>query len=85
MKEVAALAGMQKIISVRFSSSEKSMLESYAKLHGKKQSDILREAAMRMIEDDQDFRLLEEAKRKTTRYYSLKEAREELELDSPTI
>lgn len=66
---------LQKIVSVRFTKHEKSMLDAYAKLHGKKQSDILREAAMRMIEDDQDFRLLEEAKRKTTRYVSLKEAR----------
>lgn len=79
------MSGLQKIISVRFNPSEKSMIDAYAKLHGKKQSDILREAAMRMIEDDQDFRLLEEAKRKTTRYVSLREAREQLELDSPNL
>lgn len=79
------MAGLDKIISVRFKPSEKSLLDAYAKLHGKKQSDILRDAAMRMIEDDQDFRLLEDAKRKTTRYYSLKEAREALELDRPYL
>ncbi len=79
------MADLQKIVSVRFSKQEKAMLDAYAKLHGKKQSDILREAAMHMIEDDQDFRLLEEAKRKTTRYVSLKEARKELELEDTTL
>ncbi|SDF29577.1 type II toxin-antitoxin system RelB family antitoxin [Sporolituus thermophilus] len=74
------MTDLQKIIvSVRFSKREKDILDAYAKLHGKKQSDILREAVMRMIEDDQDFRLLEEARQKTTRYVSLKEARKELE------
>lgn len=61
------------------------MLDAYAKLYGKKQSDVLREAAMKMIENDQDFRLLEEAKAKTTRYYSLKEARKELELEGTNL
>jgi len=73
------MAGLLSMVSVRFSKDEKNLLDSYAKLHGKKQSDIIREAAMRMIEDDMDFRLYEEAKRKTSYYYSLKEARQELE------
>lgn len=79
------MAELQKIVSVRFNRHEKSMLDSYAKLHGKKQSDILREAAMRMIENDHDFKLLNEAKSKTTRYYTLEEARRELELEGATI
>jgi predicted DNA-binding protein len=72
-------------ISVRFSKEEKTLLDSYAKFHGKKQSDIIREAAMQLIEDDIDFRLFEEAKQKTTCYYSLKEARKELDLESTII
>lgn len=79
------MAEMLSVVSVRFSKEEKNLLDSYAKLHGKKQSDIIREAAMRMIEDDMDFRLYEEAKRKTTCYYSIQEARKELELESPTV
>lgn len=79
------MAELLSSVSVRFSRDEKELLESYAKLHGKKQSDIIREAAMRMIEDDVDFRLYEEAKRKTTCYYSLKEARKKLELESATV
>ncbi len=79
------MAEFKKIVSVRFNGYEKSMLDAYSKLYGKKQSDILREAAMKMIENDQDFRLLEEAKEKTTRYYSLKEARKELELESTNL
>ena len=79
------MADLKTIVSVRFTPREKRLLEAYAKLHGKKQSDVLREAAMRLIEDDQDFRLLEEAKRKTERYYTLKEARRELELESETV
>jgi len=73
------VAGLLSMVSVRFSKDEKNLLDSYAKLHGKKQSDIIREAAMRMIEDDMDFCLYEEAKRKTICYYSLKEVRQELE------
>jgi len=72
-------------VSVRFSKDEKNLLDSYAKLYGKKLSEVIREAAMQMIGDDMDFRLYEEAKRKTTCYYSLKEARKELELESTTI
>ncbi|MBP2645171.1 MAG: hypothetical protein H6Q75_611 [Firmicutes bacterium] len=79
------MAEMLSVVSVRFSKEEKNLLDCYAKLHGKKQSDIIREAAMRMIEDDIDFRLYQEAKRKTACYYSLKEAREKLELESTTI
>jgi len=73
------MAELLSVVSVRFSKDEKNLLDSYAKLYGKKQSDIIREAAMRMIEDDMDFRLYEEAKQKTTCYYSIKEARKELE------
>ena len=72
-------------VSVRFSKEEKNLLDVYAKFYGKKQSDIIRQGAMRMIEDDIDFRLLEEAKQKTNRYYSIKEAREELDLESTII
>lgn len=79
------MAELKKIVSVRFTKQEKGMLDAFAKLHGKKQSDVLREAAMRMIEDDQDFTLLKEAKAKTERYYSLEEARRELEMDSAPI
>ena len=79
------MADLQKIVSVRFNRHEKSMLDAYSKLHGKSQSEIIREAAMRMIEDDQDFRLVEEAKRKTTCYISLKEARREFELESTNL
>lgn len=78
------MAELLSIVSVRFSKDEKILLDSFAKLHGKKQSDIIRDAAMRMIEDDLDFRLYEEAKRKTTIYYSIKEVRKELELESAT-
>jgi predicted DNA-binding protein len=77
------MAELLRVVSVRFSKQEKALLDSYARLHGKKQSDILREAAMRMIEDDEDYRLYEEAKRKITRYYSLQEARREL--DNPNL
>ena len=72
-------------ISVRFSKEEKALLDTYAKWHGKKQSEIIREAAIQMIENDLDFRLYEEAKKKTGRYYSLKEARKALGMDSETI
>ena len=70
-----------RVVSVRLNKTEDSLLQAFATLHGLKQSDILRDAAMKMIEDDQDFRLFQEAKRKTTRYYSLEEARQELGLD----
>jgi len=79
------MAELLTIVSVRFSKAEKSLLDSYSELHGKKQSDILREAAMRMIEDDQDLRLYEEAKQKTTRFYTLKEARKELEMEGANL
>ncbi|MBP2640611.1 MAG: hypothetical protein H6Q66_1562 [Firmicutes bacterium] len=79
------MAELKKTVSVRFSGYEKSMLDAYAKLYGKKQSDVLREAVVKMIENDQDFRLLEEAKMKTTRYYSLKEARKELEVEGANL
>ena len=79
------MAELLTVVSVRFSKDEKLLLDSYAKLHGKKQSDIIREAAMGMIEADMDFRLYEEAKQKTICYYSLKEAREKLELEGTTV
>ncbi|MBP2650029.1 MAG: hypothetical protein H6Q74_854 [Firmicutes bacterium] len=79
------MAELLSVVSVRLSKEEKTLLDSYAKLHGKKQSDIIREAAMRMIKDDMDFRLYEEAKRKTSRFYSLEEVRKELGLESTTV
>lgn len=79
------MAELLSVVSVRFSKDEKNLLESYAKLYGKKQSDIIREAAMRMISDDMDFRLYEETKQKTTCYYSIEEARKKLELEGATV
>jgi len=70
-----------RVVSVRLNKTEDSMIQAFAKLHGLKQSDILRDAAMKMIEDDQDFRLLMEAKSKTTRYYTEAEMRREFGLD----
>lgn len=70
-----------RVVSVRLNKTEDSLIQAFATLHGLKQSDILRDAAMKMIEDDQDFRLFQEAKEKTTRYYSLAETRRELGLE----
>lgn len=70
-----------RVVTVRLNKAEDSMLQAFAALHGLKQSDVLRTAAMKMIEDDQDFRLLMEAKAKTTNFYSLSEARRQLELE----
>lgn len=70
-----------RVVSVRLNKTEDSMIQAYATLHGLKQSDILRDAAIKMIEDDQDFRLFQEAKAKTTRYYTAAEVRRELGLD----
>ena len=70
-----------RVVTVRLNKAEDSMLQAFAALHGLKQSDVLRTAAMKMIEDDQDFRLLMEAKTKTTNFYSLSEARQQLELE----
>lgn len=75
------MAKLLTVVSVRFSKTEKDLLDSYSQLSGKKQSDILREAAISMIEADQDFRLYEEAKRKTSRFYTLQEVRKELGID----
>ncbi len=69
-----------RVVSVRLNKTEDAMIQAYATLHGLKQSDILRDAAIKMIEDDQDFRLLQEAKAKTTRYYTAAEVRRELGL-----
>lgn len=85
MERVIGMAELLSVVSVRFSKDEKNLLDSFAKLHGKKQSDIIREAAMKMIEDDIDFRLYEEAKKKTIRYYSIEEVRKELELESTLV
>jgi predicted DNA-binding protein len=71
-----------RVVSVRLNKTEDELLQAFATLHGLKQSDILRDAAMKMIEDDQDFRLFQEAKRKTTSYYSLSEVRNELGLNA---
>jgi len=70
-----------RVVSVRLNKTEDLMIQAFATLHGLKQSDILRNAAMKMIEDDQDFRLLMEAKSKTTRYYTLEEVRKNLEME----
>jgi len=70
-----------RVVSVRLNKTEDSLIQAFATLHGLKQSDILRDAAMKMIEDDQDFRLFQEAKEKTNRYYSLAETRRELGLE----
>lgn len=70
-----------RVISVRLNKTEDSMLQAFAALHGLKQSDILKDAAMKVIENDQDFRLLMEAKAKTTKFYTLQEARQQLELE----
>ncbi len=70
-----------RVVTVRLNKAEDSMLQAFAALHGIKQSDILRDAAMKMIENDQDFRLLMEAKSKTTKFYSLAETRQQLELE----
>ena len=70
-----------RVVSVRLNKMEDSLIQAFATLHGLKQSDILRDAALKMIEDDQDFRLFQEAKAKTTRYYSLAETRRELGLE----
>lgn len=70
-----------RVVSVRLTKMEEEMIHAYATLHGLKQSDILRDAALKMIEDDQDMRLLLEAKAKTTKFYSLAEARRELDLE----
>ena len=70
-----------RVVSVRLNKTEDSLIQAFATLHGLKQSDILRDAAMKMIEDDQDFRLLMEAKAKTTKFYSLQEVRQQLELE----
>lgn len=70
-----------RVVSVRLNKTEDALLQAFATLHGIKQSDILRDAAMKIIEDDQDFRLFQEAKQKTTHSYSLDEARRELGLD----
>ena len=70
-----------RVVTVRLNKAEDSMIQAFAALHGLKQSDILRDAAIKMIEDDQDFRLLMEAKAKTTQYYSLEETRRQLEME----
>ena len=70
-----------RVVSVRLNKTEDSLIQAFATLHGLKQSDILRDAAMKMIEDDQDFRLFQEAKSKTTRYYTEAEMRREFGLD----
>ena len=70
-----------RVVSVRLNKTEDSLIQAFATLHGLKQSDILRDAALKMIEDDQDFRLFQEAKEKTVRYYSLAETRRELGLE----
>lgn len=70
-----------RVISVRLNKTEDSMIQAFAALHGLKQSDILKDAAMKVIENDQDFRLLMEAKAKTTKFYTLQEARQQLELE----
>ena len=70
-----------RVVTVRLNKAEDSMLQAFAALHGLKQSDVLRTAAIKMIEDDQDFRLLKEAKAKTANFYSLSETRRQLELE----
>lgn len=70
-----------RVVTVRLNKTEDSMIQAFAALHGLKQSDILRDAAIKMIEDDQDFRLLMEAKAKTTRFYTEEEMRREFALD----
>lgn len=61
-------------VSLRVSEQEKALMEGYAKLHGVKLSDALKEAFFEKLEDEYDLKMLAEYDAKpSTRFYSHEE------------
>jgi putative ubiquitin-RnfH superfamily antitoxin RatB of RatAB toxin-antitoxin module len=49
------------IYSVGFSSEERMLIEQYASIHGSTVTDVIRKAAMEMIEDELDIEICRKA------------------------
>ena len=52
------------VYSIRFSESEQSMIEEYAKVYDMSISEVIRKATMEMIEDELDIKTYEEVIKK---------------------
>ena len=50
------------VCPIRFSEDEQAAIEQYALLHGLKISEVVRKAAMEMIEDEMDMQAFKKAK-----------------------
>ena len=61
---------------VRFSDEEQALIRQYARIHGMRESEVVRMATLDMVEDDLDIRAFKEAKdrfAKDLRTYSMEE------------
>jgi len=72
-------------VSLRVTEQEKNWMESYAKMQGISLSDAVKEAFFQKLEDEYDLNTIREYEKEKAKgnmkFYSLDEAKKELELD----
>jgi predicted DNA-binding protein len=69
------------MLALRLEKKLEAKLAALSKVRGRSKSELVREAILRMIEDEQDLELAEKALRTTRSAKSLKRLRKELGLD----
>ena len=69
------------MLALRLEKKLEAKLAALAKVRGRSKSELVRDAILRMIEDEEDLELAEEALRSTRSARPLKQLRKELGLD----
>ncbi|MBA2881461.1 RHH-type rel operon transcriptional repressor/antitoxin RelB [Desulfosalsimonas propionicica] len=70
------------MITVRLNKTIEEQLKHLAKIRGSNKSELIREAIVRFLEDNEDLELAQEAKAQMQSSKPLKELKKELGLDS---
>ena len=69
------------MIALRLENNLVKQLDQLAKTKHSNRSTLIREAILRLLEDEEDIQLVEHAKKQTTSTKTLKQLRKELGLD----
>ena len=69
------------MIALRLENNLVKQLDQLAKTKHSNRSTLIREAILRLLEDEEDIQLIEHAKKQTTSTKTLKQLRKELGLD----
>ena len=69
------------MLALRLEKQLEAKLEALARVRGRTKSEVVRDAILKLIEDEQDLEIAEKALRKTRSSKSLRQLRKELGLD----